>query len=187
MNRQYMRLATTTIAALALLGMTACGVSAPSGNAKNVPSATTTTQSATATTPPAATPPVTRGATLTQGQVTVTLSKTSFASSDTITVYVNNGLGTSIQVANHQTACTIVTMQQSEGATWQAVGKCRLMIMTVMKNLPALSTTVVQLGPSAGQIAQSAWPAGTYRIALYYVSSSPKVLSPAYSAQFAVR
>ena len=188
MNRQnmHMHLATAVIAALALLGMAACGVSGSSGNANATSVPPTAMRSPTLAPSPTTTQVVT-GGTIIQGQVTVTLDRATFAPSDTITVYVNNGLSASIQVADHQTACTIVTMQRSQGDSWQAVGPCRIMIVTRIKNLPAHTTTVVQLGPSAGQFAQTLWPAGTYRIALYYVSPAPERVSPVYSARFEIR
>lgn len=122
-----------------------------------------------------------------QGQVTVTLDKLIYGPADTITVYVNNGLNTSIAVANHQSGCTIVVLQRSLGATWQTVGACRLMTPTGLEKIPAGTTTVVRLGSSAGQFTRSPWPAGTYRIALTYASPPPGGSSPVYSAQFQIQ
>lgn len=185
MKRTIMRAATAgAAAALALLGVAACGLSGTNGNDtgtatyKGTP--TTVTRLATPSTPvPAAT-----GGTIMPGQVTVTLDKAAYAPTDPITVYVNNGLAATIDAADHQTACTIITMQQSFDGGWRTVGACRLMTPTRLVQIAAHTTAIVRLGGDPGQLAGSPWPAGTYRIQFSYnvpPSGSP---SPVYSAEF---
>ena len=183
MKRKGMYLAVAAIAALTSLGVAGCGISGSGASDTDVLPATT--PATTAISSPAATPRT--GAAIVQGQVTVTLDKLVYGPTDAITVYVNNGLDTSIAVANHQSACTIVTLQQSLGAAWQTVGACRLMTPTGLMTIAAGTTTVVQLGASAGQFTRSPWPAGTYRIALTYASPPPGGSSPVYSAQFQIQ
>lgn len=194
MRHTIVRLTAAAVAAIALLGVAACGVSGTDGNNTGAaPNATATykgtptsvTKRATPSASPAATPVATGGA-IVPDQVTVTLDKAAYAVTDPITIYVNNGLAATIDTADHQTACTIVTMQQSFGAGWRAVGKCRLMTPTRLVPIAAHATSVVQLGGGPGQLASAPWPAGTYRIQFTYNGPPSSTPSPVYSAEFRI-
>ncbi len=104
---------------------------------------------------------------LTRGQVRLTMDKAHYAAGDAITATIANGLTTSIWTADHQTSCSVLTVELRQGDQWQAVAPCRLMIATRMVQIAASSQTPVKL-LNASTDPQSAWPAGTYRAKLSY-------------------
>jgi hypothetical protein len=96
----------------------------------------------------------------TPGQVTVAVDKTHYAPTDTIMVMIFNGLAASVSTTDHQTNCTVVTLERVVNGAWQAEGACRLLTPTrVVQILPG--TTTQQLGSTR-------WPTGTYRVAFRY-------------------
>jgi hypothetical protein len=99
-------------------------------------------------------------------RVTVILDKTSYTPDEAITVTIRNGLKTSIIAANHQSGCTLVTLQwQDAQGNWQNQNKCRLGVMTRLITLPSQSSQVQSLSPTSGTFARSGqWAKGHYRI-----------------------
>lgn len=101
------------------------------------------------------------------GPVTLTLDRQRYTAGDTITVTIHNGLSTTIWAADHQTSCTVVTVERLHGSQWQGLQNCRLMTPTRMVPLAAGSDTKqflrVQGSPLGGM-----WQAGTYRVAFTY-------------------
>src|SRR5260370_30216473 len=75
----------------------------------------------------------------TSGKVTLTLDKQHYTASDAIIVTIANGLATGIWVTDHQTNCTVVTVERQQDGQWQAVAPCRLMIATRMISLATAS------------------------------------------------
>src|SRR5215831_1440730 len=95
----------------------------------------------------------------TNGQVTLTLNRQQYATGDTITVTIHNGLSQMIWSADHKTACTVLAAEYLQNGQWEAMGLCRLETPTLMVALPAASAIVQQF-------ATIGWPSGTYRVTL---------------------
>ncbi len=142
----------SALAALAVmvLGLAAC--QAVSDRVDGHKESSTATAATTATTALHLSP--------TPGRVTVAVDKTHYAPTDTISVMIVNGLATSISTTDHQTNCTVVTLERVVNGAWQAEGACRLLTPTrVVQILPG--TTTQQLGSTR-------WPTGMYRVAFHY-------------------
>lgn len=134
------------------------------------------------------------------GTVTLVLSKSSYASGDTIEVTIRNGPKTGIVASDHQSDCTLVQLERLNSGTWQSERPCQLDTPTSMVSLAPGSDTLQVLAPEYGWTAAcpggiclntaGPWPAGTYRIAFGYQAGS-EVRSAhqelVYSATFAVR
>ena len=156
----------------ALVALSGCGVS-PSGAGEGTSGGPTPLPSPTASvTPPAAA--------ITRGAVTVSPAKTQFARGTAITVYINNGLSQSIFVADHQTACSLVTIELQSASGWRAMAPCRLMTPTRMVEVASGTTNTQQIVTSA------AWPAGTYRARLAYALQAFRNPTTVYSGLFSV-
>lgn len=156
-----------TLVALCGCGVTAAG--AGTGDSSNTTPQPSPTSS---TTPP--------GVTITHGAVTVTTSKTQFARGDTIRVYISNGLSQSIFVADHQTACSLVTIELQSASGWRPLAPCRLMTPTRAVEI-ASGATNTQLIPTSGIV-----PAGTYRVRLGYAIQTFGNPTVVYSGLFTV-
>ncbi len=164
-----------TVTALSL-GLVGCSVG-PQPNAGGPGAASGATPRPSATAQPTSRP----------GQVTVAVDKTHYAPTDTITVTILNGLATTISTTDHQTNCTVVTLERLVNGAWQPVGACRL--MTPTRVVPISPGTTVQ------QLGSTAWPAGTYRVAFRYFTepdgepgqgASPGQGGVVYSATFTI-
>jgi hypothetical protein len=126
--------------------------------------------------------------------MTVTLrpGQTHAGVTDTLTVTVVNDLPEAIQVEDHQSDCTIVTLERQEGSGWLAVASCQLETPTRLLSIPPGSTQTVTLKPEGGPPPGS-WQAGTYRFALRYSTAqgqaSPAAFAPTgtvYSQTFTI-
>ena len=121
--------------------------------------------------------------------VTITLDRAQYATSDTITVMINNGLATAITVVDHQTNCSIVVLQAQTNGGWQSIHNCRIMTPTRLSHLAAGGVTRVRLVPGGGQLATTPWAAGTYRVVMTYgagASSTPNAGAEATSTPFTI-
>jgi hypothetical protein len=135
-------------------------------------------------------PPAAPGSTVSSGagQVTVKVDKGHYAPSDTITVTITNGMAvTTILAYDHQTNCTIVTLERLANGAWQPEAMCKLMTPTRIVPVPP--------GAVALQLTSTAWPAGTYRVAFRYFTKPDGAATPGaapgqsgavYSATFAI-
>jgi len=173
---------------IGVLLLTACGTHQE--NSSN----STGDHTASASAPPTS---VAKKGTLIPGKVTVAVGKMQYASSEVITVTISNGLTTSIAAANHQSDCTIVTLQwQDAQGNWQNQNRCRQGAMTRMITFPSQSSQVQSLSPTSGTFARNAqWAKGHYRIVFSFTHSSVDVESvpmtgvpgsPIYSPTFVV-
>ncbi len=133
----------------------------------------------------------------TPGKVTVTVGKTQYTPGEAITVTISNGLATSIAAANHQSGCTLVTLQwQDAQGNWQNQNSCRMGVVTRMITLPPQSSQVQSLSPTSGTFARNAqWEKGRYRIVFGFTPGNADVESipmtkvpgsPIYSPTFVV-
>jgi hypothetical protein len=121
--------------------------------------------------------------------VVVAVGKSNYATTETITVTVQNALSASIIATDHQTSCTIVQLQIESNGAWQNQGGCALGIATRQITIAAGSMTSVSVDPAAGQIKTRPWPAGSYRVAFIYRTGAVATPSPSetvYSPTFTV-
>lgn len=121
--------------------------------------------------------------------VVVEVGKSTYATTETITVTVRNELGSSIIATDHQTSCTIVQLQTEANGSWQNLGGCAMGIATRQVVVAAGSATPVNVDPAAGQIKVKPWPAGSYRVAFTYRTGSIATPGPSetvYSQNFTV-
>lgn len=100
----------------------------------------------------------------------ITTSKPNFLLQDTIVATIHNDLLLPIAAMDHQSACTIATLQRlDQNNEWKAQLPCRMGIRTRLVVIPAGTSVVLQLSPGAGSFQQQAqWESGTYRIHLQY-------------------
>jgi len=146
---------------LAACGVTTAGEQQPGGTTSGTPTATAaSTASSGGGTPVSSVPPT--------GAVTLTTDQASYTTSSTILVTLTNHRSTSIFAFDHQTSCTILTLQRQTASGWQAVGGCAQGRMTVQVEIKAGANMKITIAPTAGQIHPTPWPAGTYRVALNY-------------------
>ena len=110
------------LAALLLPLIAGCGLSSPAAGAGQ-----TGTPTAEATTT------ATMTVTLRPGQAHAGVT-------DTLTVTVVNDLPVAIQVEDHQSDCTIVTLERQVGGDWQAVASCQLETPTRLQSIPPGAT-----------------------------------------------
>jgi len=116
------------------------------------------------------------------------MDKQHYSATDPITATISNGLATSIWAADHQSACTVLTVEMQQGNQWVPIARCRSMIATRMIPFAAGSQTTVRL-LGAGTDPHNVWPAGTYRARFSYRGNENAPGGPmgiVYSAQFTV-
>lgn len=149
------------------LWLAACGVSSSTslGGATGTPThaASETVTTATMTPRPAVTStesPV--------SDVTLSTDNTTYSPSSTITVVLVNHRSSRIVTYDHQTSCTILTLQRQTATGWQNVGGCALGIATRQVTIDAGQTMKIALSPGGGQIRATPWPTGTYRAVLSF-------------------
>lgn len=162
-----LRICRLSFVVAALLALGACGVSGAGTVAQSTPSTTviiSPAPSATATSASAAS----------TGAVIVIVDQQHYGTKDTIVVRVTNGLSNNIYAGNHQTDCTIVTLEMSSGGAWQPTGACRTEIATIFLPVRAGTTSTFDLAPNGGQFKSSGWITGTYHVALRYTLSNPE-------------
>ncbi len=94
------------------------------------------------------------------GSVTVQLGALLYHMGDTITVTVHNQSNQTIAFPDHLTDCTVILLRTEGG---QAVGLCRLLIVTRLHRLGAGGSLTVTL-----RVPSSGWPAGLYHAVLTY-------------------
>lgn len=173
-----------------VLVLAGCGVTA--GGAAGSSSATspaTATSSATAATKTA------NASTATGGVVTLSVGAAQYAASERIVVTIHNTGGDTLYVQQHNTSCSMILLQRLVTGVWQPVYPCinGFPHPTIGRVTPD-SSFAVQLVPVVSGDAEGAgggiaWPAGTYRASLHYVTSPTASFSQGttvYSAMFAV-
>ena len=147
-----------------VLTLAACGVTTtgeqPGGASGSSSTATAASTATPGGTPVSSVPPT--------DAITLTTDHGSYTTSATIIVTLINHRSTSIFTFDHQTSCTILTLQRQTASGWQAVGGCAQGRMTVQVEIHAGANMKITLAPTAGQIHPTPWPAGTYRAVLNY-------------------
>lgn len=153
------------------LSLAACGYnSSPSpstggsGSGGNTPTSTPTTKQSTPTTPTVSP----------AGAVMLVLDKTRYASNETVTVTIVNGLAKNIYTTDHQSDCTMLMLEWQSPTGWVMVGRCRTMVLSRMYMLKPGSATRQQLVPAfsiPGTSTPEQWRPGTYRVTFFYHSA----------------
>jgi len=116
-----------------------------------------------------ATVSATKVATMTpsSGAVTLRLGQAHAGVTDTVSVTVINGLPPPILVEDHQSECTVVTLERQVDGGWLVVAPCQLETPTLLLSIPSGAAQTVTLRPAGGPQPR-VWQAGTYRFALRY-------------------
>ena len=114
-------------------------------------------------------------------QVTVTVAQGQYATGDSIAASVVNGRSDAIRVADHQSGCTIVTVERQSGSSWQAQNPCLLRSPTRLVTLALGSVTAVSVSPPGG-----GWAPGAYRVSLTYRAETGDAETAVTSAVFRV-
>jgi hypothetical protein len=84
-----------------------------------------------------------------------------------VSVTVVNGLPPPILVEDHQSECTVVTLERQADGGWLVVAPCQIETPTLLQSIRSGATQTVMLRP-AGGLQPRVWQAGTYRFALSY-------------------
>jgi hypothetical protein len=186
MHRTARRWTSAAFAALLLLLLGGCGLSRPAvgaGQSGGPTASATRVATTTATTRVIPTP----------GAVALRLGQMHAGVTDAVSVTVANDLPTAILVEDHQSECTVVTLERQEGGGWLAVAPCQLETPTRLLPIPSGTAQTVTLRPEGGPQPRL-WQAGTYRFALHYSAgeegqTNPAALAPAgivYSQTFTI-
>jgi hypothetical protein len=159
------------IAGFALAALLAgCGVTpqgASSGSGGQAPAETTRTVPNATPTPPGGAQPT--GPSGQNNAITLILAQTPTTRYDPLRVIIINGYAATITAADHQSGCTVFTVEQQGSDTWTAVGPCRLMTPTRLVPIRGGDNYSQSIGPLGG--AGGAWQPGTYRVVFRYSSA----------------
>lgn len=99
------------------------------------------------------------------GRVSVTTDRDSYDVGDVIVAQIKNGNDQTIVTWDHQTNCTIVTLQKQEGNEWVNLAPCPLLSPTLLVPIEAHKDYWVKL--PAGN-ASSVYAPGVYRLEFTY-------------------
>ena len=155
------RSAAMALGLLACLLLAACGVTTAPGLGGQSSAKTTPAPTGTPATPSSDTQ-------LPTGSVVLTVASAKYTRSSTIIVTLTNRGSGSIFAYDHQTSCTILSLQRQTSGGGQTVGACALGILTRQIEIRAGETMKIALAPGAGTIRAAPWPAGTYHAVLRY-------------------
>jgi hypothetical protein len=114
----------------------------------------------------------------TLGAVTLHLGQTHAGVTDAVSITVANDLPTAILVEDHQSECTVVTLERQQGGGWLAMAPCQLETPTRLLPIPSGTAQTVTLRPEGGPQPRM-WQAGTYRFALHYSAGEEGQTNPA--------
>jgi hypothetical protein len=173
------------ICGLALLA--GCGTSTTTGGGSVSPTSKTTN----AATPPISTSTGTASATNGTG-IAISLDHSAYTPDASVHVTVKNGLTTAIYTTDTRASCSILTLQMQANGAWQGsnAAPCPLGRMAAPVRIASNGTYTAAI--HAGGRQPGTFPAGTYRLALAYSTSSDAVPSTdgatvAYSPTFHVQ
>lgn len=173
----------SVIAMLLLLGSCGTAQNTTGGSANaNTPTFTSTTGTGTPTRTPQTPLPTSPQSTPTPGKVSITLEKGSFAPNEKISATIANGLSSPIRIMDHQSDCTLLTLQRQAGSSWTTQEKCSLTTVTRMILLPAQSSLTQTLSPGNS----TPRPEGQYRLTLSYTGEIANVENQQSSSSFTI-
>ena len=118
-------------------------------------------------------------------KVLVATGKAAYTASEAISVTVTNGLAMRIWTPDHQSGCTVVSVQRQDGQSWQTLHPCLLKSATRLIPIdPGHTLTLHVQPPTASGV--SRWPLGTYRVAFTYQRTQADPGTTIYSAVFVI-
>lgn len=113
--------------------------------------------------------------------VHIRTNATSYQVGDTITVMLSNQSSQTIYFLNHQTNCTVVSVQLQTDSGWTPLNNCAAGGISSWQTLKAGESLTVMLKTSS----DSRWTAGIYRAVLnYHPSSQTGPMKVTFSATF---
>jgi hypothetical protein len=118
--------------------------------------------------------------------IALSSDRTHYTSSSTITVTLTNQYLTSIITFDHQSGCTILTLQRQTNSGWQPVGACAMGRATRQITIAAGETIQIMLAPGAGQLQARLWPTGTYRAVFHYTLPEQDTVAAVDTAVFTI-
>lgn len=150
-----------------------CGVTARGGDGLSPTAASPATPTAAASASAATHTATTSGPT--GGAVTLSLGAQSYATTDRIVITIRNG-GATLYVQQHNTSCSMISLQRLVNGVWQPVFPCvNSFPHPTVSRVAADSSVAVPLVPVVTGDAEGTggvtWPAGTYRATLLYTTS----------------
>ncbi len=116
--------------------------------------------------------------------ITVQSDRLSYSPEDIIKVTLSNQSKDFIYFTDHQSNCTVVTIQRLIGKDWQAENQCALMTQTITFSLEGNKSTILEL-----TALPTGWVKGMYRAAMVmYAQNNNKehpvtILSPVFQIQ----
>jgi len=128
-------------------------------------------------------------------QVTVTLSKLSYAAGQAIEATIANGLKQAIYTEDSKSDCSIAILEQWDGQTWQPLLGCAVARAPLVVAIGSGQGQTVRIDPFSVHFGVSpgaaapAFGAGTYRIKFAYrLEPGPEGETPyeAYSKEFSI-
>lgn len=184
------RFLATLLITCVVLGLAACGNSFNSGQSvQGQPTQNAMTPTSPATQSPAGQPTHTPTS---QAQIILSPDKVQYTTRERIQVTITNHLTTPIFVSAYYTNCTYVSLQRQAQNSWLSLGRCPSAVTHSVALQPGASL-VQQLIPIANtpqMAAHALWPAGSYRVALFYALSPDEdttqgksILSPTFLIQ----
>jgi hypothetical protein len=153
MSRTVQRRTSAGFVATLLLLLMGCGQVGPAAGAGQRAGATVSATKVTTTPTP--------------GAVTLRLGQAHAGVTDTVSVTVVNSLPPPILVEDHQSECTVVTLERQVDGGWLMVAPCQLETPTLLQSIRSGATQTVTLRPAGGPQPR-VWQAGMYRFALSY-------------------
>ncbi|HEY7778845.1 MAG TPA: hypothetical protein VIC85_01415 [Ktedonobacterales bacterium] len=109
---------------------------------------------------------------VTIGQVAVVVESGTYGRASSIPVWAGNGLSQCIYTMDHQSDCSVVTLELRVNGEWRPQARCLLASPTRILGIAPLRADFVMLTPAATGAASGMWTAGTYRVAFTYRPSA---------------
>jgi hypothetical protein len=105
---------------------------------------------------------------VTIGQVAVVVESGTYGPASTLPVWAGNGLSQCVYTADHQSDCSVVTLELRVNGEWRPLLRCLRASPTRILAIAPLRADFVTLAPAATGTASGMWTAGTYRVAFTY-------------------
>jgi hypothetical protein len=123
------------------------------------------------------------------GSVALVLSKSSYASTDTIDVTIHNNRAGAITPTGQHTDCTPLTLEALAGSAWQPQGDCQTLNPTQIVDIPPGASVTEHLRPTTNRGPTNMWATGTYRATFEYsqgASAPSGAIASVHSSQFSI-
>ncbi len=118
--------------------------------------------------------------TTTNGPVTISTDHSRYAPTDLVSVTVVNTTGGPIYAYDHQASCSVLALEVADGTNWKPayqlqpnLAGCAMGRMTVLVTIAAGQTLQANIMAGYLRRADGAFPVGTYRLVLRYLTARP--------------